>query len=143
VDEAAALSALALRSKGVWGYSPEFLERCRAELTIRPEDLVPLRAHVADEGGRLLGFFTVRGGPPEGELDCLYVDPSAIGGGVGRALLQTAVAVARAEGFRALAIHGDPNAEAFYLRHGAIRVGEVPSASIPGRMLPLLRLTID
>jgi len=102
-----------------------------------------LRAHVAEETGALLGFFTVRGAPPDGELDCLYIEPAAIGRGVGGALLRAAIALAGSEGFRALAIHADPNAEAFYLRHGAARIGEVPSGSIPGRTLPLLRLPID
>jgi GNAT superfamily N-acetyltransferase len=143
LDEAAALSALALRSKAFWGYSPEFIEQCRAELTLRPEELGALRAHVADDRGELLGFFTVRGAPPEGELDCLYVDPAAMRRGLGRALLAAARALARREGFRALAVHSDPNAEAFYLRHGATRVGDVPSASIPGRTLPLLRLALE
>jgi GNAT superfamily N-acetyltransferase len=143
VEEAAAISSLALRSKGYWGYSPEFLEQCRAELTLRSEEIAAHRAHVADEGGQLLGFFTVRGTPPEGELDCLYVDPGAMGRGVGRALLDAALALARTEGFRALGIHADPNPEAFYLRHGATRIGVVASGSIPGRALPLLRLAID
>jgi GNAT superfamily N-acetyltransferase len=142
-DEAVAISALALRSKGLWGYSPEFLERCRPELTIRPAELSALRAHVAEEAGALLGFFAIRGAPPEGELDCLYVDPSAIGRGVGGALLRAAMALARTEGFCALTIHSDPNAESFYLRHGATRTGDTPSGSIPGRRLPLLRLSID
>lgn len=32
----------------------------------------------------------------------------------------------------------DPNAAAFYERHGARRIGEAPSdAGIPGRMLPV------
>ncbi len=142
-DEAEALSTLALRSKAVWGYSEEFLERCGAELTVTAEDVGRLRAHVADDEGALLGFFTIRGAPPEGELDSLYVDPAFIGRGVGRALLDAARVLARGAGFRALAIHADPNAEAFYLRHGATRVGEVPSGSIAGRSLPLLRLAID
>ena len=142
-DEAAALSALALRSKALWGYSPEFLEQCRPELTLRAADLSARRAHVGEEAGTLLGFFTVCGVPPEGELDCLYVDPSAIGAGVGRALLRAAMALARTEGFVALAIQSDPNAESFYLRHGATRTGDTPSGSIPGRSLPLLRLPID
>ncbi|WP_067619878.1 hypothetical protein [Alicyclobacillus acidiphilus] len=38
-----------------------------------------------------------------------------------------------------LTIRPDPNAEPFYLAMGAQRVGEVPSGSIPGRMLPLLQ----
>lgn len=47
--------------------------------------------------------------------------------------------VARALGLSSLLIDADPNAEGFYLRMGAERVGEVPSGSISGRMLPLLR----
>jgi GNAT superfamily N-acetyltransferase len=140
--EAAALSELAIRSKAVWGYDEAFLERCRVELTIRPEQIGPWRAHVAEEGDAILGFFTVRGEPPEGELDSLYVAPEAIGRGVGRALLDEARRVARREGFRALQIHADPNAEAFYVKHGAVRVGEVASGSIAGRALPLLRLAL-
>jgi GNAT superfamily N-acetyltransferase len=66
-----------------------------------------------------------------------------MGRGVGRALLDAALALARTGGFRALGIHADPNAEAFYLRHGATRIGVVASGSIPGRALPLLRLAID
>jgi len=53
------------------------------------------------------------------------------------------MALARTEGFLALAIHSDPNAESFYLSHGATRTGDTPSGSIPGRILPLLRLAID
>jgi GNAT superfamily N-acetyltransferase len=140
--EAAALSALALRSKGFWGYSPEFLEACRAELTLRDELLAKQRTYVAEHGGAVAGFFTVTGEPPEGELDCLYVDPGAIGRGVGRALLKAAIELARGEGFRALRIDADPHAEDFYVRHGAVRIGTVPSGSIPGRELPLLRLAI-
>jgi GNAT superfamily N-acetyltransferase len=140
--EAAALSALALRSKGHWGYSAEFLEACRAELTLRDERLLEERAHVAEQDGVVVGFFTVTGAPPEGALECLYVDPVAIGRGAGRALLDAAIDLARREGFRALTIDADPNAEAFYLRQGAVRVGSVPSGSIPGRVLPRLRLAL-
>jgi len=38
-------------------------------------------------------------------------------------------------------IDADPNAEGFYLKMGAERVGESPSGSIPGRMLPLLQVS--
>jgi GNAT superfamily N-acetyltransferase len=140
-EEAAELSELAVRSKAVWGYDDAFLERCRDELTLRPPDIAVRRTQVVEDGA-LLGFVTVCGEPPAGELDALYVAPGAIGRGVGRALLDAATTLARAEGFRSLRIHSDPHAEAFYLRHGARRVGEVASGSIPGRVLPLLRLDL-
>jgi SAM-dependent methyltransferase len=41
-----------------------------------------------------------------------------------------------------LTIDADPHAEAFYVAMGAARVGESPSGSIPGRMLPRLELSV-
>ena len=38
-DEAALLSALALRSKAYWGYDTAFIEACVAALTIVPESV--------------------------------------------------------------------------------------------------------
>jgi GNAT superfamily N-acetyltransferase len=142
-DEAAALTGLVLRSKAYWGYDEEFLARCRQELALLPEELETLRTHLAErDGGAPLGVVTIRGAPPEGILDHLYVEPSAMGLGVGRMLLRAARDIARSSGFSALLIHSDPNAEAFYLREGAVRAGSVPSGSVSGRMLPLLRLDL-
>ncbi|HEU4410261.1 MAG TPA: GNAT family N-acetyltransferase [Polyangiaceae bacterium] len=143
-DEAAALSALALRSKAHWGYDAAFLERCRDELTLRPADLLSRHAAVAELGGRVVGFVTIEGEPPEGEIGALFVEPDLIGSGsgAGRALFAHAAAVARSAGFACLLIDADPGAEGFYLRLGARRVGEAPSGSVPGRMLPRLAYEI-
>ncbi|MGP4112678.1 GNAT family N-acetyltransferase [Streptomyces sp. 4N509B] len=140
-EEAALLSELALRSKGHWGYDEDFLERCREELTLRPGDVEQRRTAVAERHGRVLGFVTVQGDPPDGELGMLFVDPPAIGGGVGRLLFEHALAVAQTLGFTRLEIGADPHAEAFYRAMGATRVGKVPSGSVPGRELPLM--TVD
>ena len=138
-DEVGALSELALRSKAYWGYDSDFLEACRDELTFSATDAA--RIVVAESGGAPVGLYTVDGRPPEGVLTNLWVDPDAIGSGVGRRLWTHAVESARAGGFSGLLIDADPNAEGFYLRMGAERIGEQPSGSIPGRMLPLLRFS--
>lgn len=141
-DEAHLLSELAFAAKAHWGYTREFLESARAELTLTAAQLASRRAHVLEQAGQVLGFFTVAGDPPRGELADLFVSPRAMRRGIGTALLQAAQEVAARAGFRELDIHADPNAERFYLDRGAIRVGEVPSGSIPGRRLPLLRLSL-
>jgi len=110
---------------------------------VRSEQLAALRAHVLEREGSILGFFTLAGDPPEGELVHLYVDPAAIGAGVGVTLFRAACEIARREGFRRLLIHSDPNAVPFYSRQGARQVGEVPSGSIPGRLLPPLELDLS
>jgi len=140
--EAAILSGLALRSKGYWGYSESFLEKCRNELTYTPEQCGSGDVFVADRDGDVLGFSAIDGTPPAGELLALFVDIGAMGRGVGGELLRHALMVARDRGFRSLTLDADPGAEPFYLRHGAVRIGEAPSGSIPGRVLPRLRLDL-
>jgi len=57
-------------------------------------------------------------------------------------LLRDARDHARCLGYELLTIDADPYAEAFYVHGGAVRSGETPSGSIPGRMLPRLELAV-
>ena len=139
-DEAEPLSELALRSKAYWGYDEAFMAACRDELTVPAPQVEARRTMVAERDGRVLGFVTVEGDPPEGELGMLFVEPDAIGRGIGRLLLEHAVTAARRLGFERLLIEADPNAEPFYLAMGATRIGLTPSGSIHGRSLPLLSI---
>jgi GNAT superfamily N-acetyltransferase len=141
-EECAALTALALESKAWWGYDDAFMDACRDELTVRAADVERGRVRVAEHDGDLLGFHGVMFSP-EPELEWLFVAPAAIRHGVGRALLDDARRIARSAGVPSLRIESDPNAEAFYVAHGARRIGEVPSESIPGRVLPLLELDLS
>jgi GNAT superfamily N-acetyltransferase len=153
-EEADELGALAFRSKAYWGYDAAFMEACREELKVPADQVVARRAYVAVSRGsdadpaagewrqRILGFGTVEGEPPAGELGMLFVDPPAIGRGVGSALISHLKAVASGLGFHRLTIAADPNAEPFYLAKGAVRIGGVPSGSILGRTLPLLALAL-
>lgn len=135
-DEATVLSDLALRSKAHWGYDKAFLESCRAELTLQPEELAVQRATVAEVDGQVVGFYTLAGEPPAAELAFLYIEPDHIGGGIGRRLWQHAVDTARKHGIERFTIDAEPAAETFYRKMGATQIGSVTSGSIPGRMLP-------
>jgi GNAT superfamily N-acetyltransferase len=137
--EAAALSALALRSKAHWGYGERFLERVRPLLIFTEADLAGSPVYVLSVDGDAMGVYRLSGSPPEGELEDLWLDPSLIGLGYGRRLFDHARRTARGLGFRSLLIEGDPNAEGFYVAMGASRVGTRRSSS--GRTLPLLRVT--
>lgn len=138
-DEAAALSELALRSKAHWGYDAQFLEACRPDLTLHPHEITARRTCVAEESGRVVGFYTLEGDPPEGELGNLWIDPPHMGRRVGRRLWEHAMESARALGFAAVLVEADPHAEGFYTAMGAERIGGVPSPVVPGRVLPRLR----
>ena len=143
-DEAEALSELAIRSKGHWGYDEAFLAACRAELSFSADDLANAPTFVADGPDGVGGFYRllvrVDG---VGELDDLFVDPAFIGHGVGKRLWEHAVAQAAALGCAEMVVQSDPFAEGFYRAMGAERVGELESGSVPGRMLPLLRYGLE
>ncbi len=141
-DEASMLSDLALAAKGFWGYDQAFMESCRAELTFSPDEVGRRRIVVADLGGLVAGFYSVDGEPPVGELGNMWVRPNEIGTGLGRVLWQDAMTAAAAAGFEYLEIGSEPNAEGFYLKMGAERIGATPSESIPGRVLPLMRVKV-
>jgi GNAT superfamily N-acetyltransferase len=142
-DEAGLLGQLALRSKAHWAYDQEFLDACRAELMFEAAEVPARRIHVAEVDDRVLGFYSLDGEPPEGEIGNMWVEPAAIGSGLGRRLWRHAVELAERCGYTVLRIDADPYAEGFYLAMGAVRVGQSPSGSIPGRMLPMLQYNVN
>lgn len=133
-----------MRSKGHWGYDAAFLEECRADLALTAEEIASSAVVVYENESDIAGYYRLL---PVGDgvidLDAIFVDPAAIGQGVGKRLWRHAVAQARQLGFQTMTIQSDPNAEGFYLAMGATRVGELESTVTPGRMLPLLRYALE
>jgi len=145
VDEAPHLSALCVRSKAYWGYDAEFMRLSLPSLQVDPAAIENGRVFVAaGVGDRPLGVATCAL-LDERDVDLvhLFVEPRALGCGVGRALFAAALAWARKHGRRRLLIASDPNAVGFYRRQGAADAGTVPSEAIPGRVLPLLACAVD
>ena len=142
--DAAAVSELGIRSKASWGYGPEEMAIFARELTFSGED-IPSRtdAAVAMVDGEVVGYFTLRA-HPNGvtELEHLFVHPDWFHQGIGKALLQAALRAARDRGIDTITIIADPNSTGFYLKHGAVVVGEHTS-SIKGRTIPVLSMPTD
>jgi GNAT superfamily N-acetyltransferase len=136
-SEAPDLTALCLRSKAHWGYDAEFMRRCVSSLTVSEQSIAEGRVLVAtDEAGRAVGTVSVMQDGDDAELGLMFVDPSAIGGGIGRTLFGEAVKLARRLGYRRMTILADVNAAPFYERMGARFLHDAPSDAIPGRTLP-------
>lgn len=142
-EEAGFLSDLAVRAKGYWGYDADFLEDCRIQLAVYPDEVVTRRVTVAAKNDVIVGFYALDGRPPAGELSLMFVDPEHIRGGVGRQLWAHAVATAHDAGLATVEIDADPFAEEFYLAMGAVRTGSTPSSVRPGRELPQLTFTVS
>lgn len=142
-NEAKLLTDVALRSKAYWGYSDDFMEACRQELTYTADDMRRLSFWVGEVGGRVVGFYALeKVSQDDVELEALFVEPAFIGKGYGQALIEHAKRQAAAGGAKRLVIQGDPNAERFYRAAGGELAGTEESASIPGRYLPLFHISL-
>jgi GNAT superfamily N-acetyltransferase len=142
-DEASALTDLAMRAKASWGYADDFLEACRAELTITPATLDAWRFWVAEKNrGGIVGMIALGDAADHAEVEDFFVAPEAQGEGVGRALMDAFQAECRARGLSRIEVDADPNAEAIYARLGFRTVGRSRSGSIPGRFLPRMVRTV-
>lgn len=142
-DELPALSELCLRSKAVWGYDDAFMAACMEELTLRPSDLTTTHLQLAEDEQGCLGMAQIAMVDDDAaSLEAMFIEPARMGCGAGRMLFGWAVEQARTLGAKTMMIESDPGAAAFYRHMGAYGVGEAPSGSIPGRMLPLLKLDL-
>jgi GNAT superfamily N-acetyltransferase len=122
-DETATLTHIAFSAKRHWGYSEKWMEVWREVLTIQPEFVASHETYVAMVDARIVGFYALARNDGKMDLAHLWVLPDAMSQGIGRSLFVHAAARTRALGFRYLEIESDPNAEGFYQRMGAQRVG--------------------
>jgi GNAT superfamily N-acetyltransferase len=137
--DADALTRITFAAKRHWGYPDRWIERWRETLTISPEFVRLNETYAAAVEGKPVGFYALVGEGREIELEHLWVLPEFIGTGIGRALFDHAVRKAASLGVQVVRIESDPNAEGFYRRMGARRVGEI-SYPMDGqkRTLPIL-----
>jgi N-acetylglutamate synthase-like GNAT family acetyltransferase len=91
---------------------------------------------IAEAAGSPVGFaalvFRANG---EADLDALFVEPDLWRCGVGRALIEHCVDVARGAGSRALHVVGNPHAERFYSAVGFEVVGTTGTRFGPGLLM--------
>src|SRR5262245_38493505 len=123
--DAQALTRLVFRAKAFWGYPKEWMEAWRKELTVTSDYVAQHRVVLAEAEQRLVAFYGLEFRTDVAHLEHLWVEPAHIGSGLGRKLLALACEDARNHGYDVMELVADPNAEGFYLRQGAIRIGEI------------------
>jgi GNAT superfamily N-acetyltransferase len=141
-QEAATLTQIAHDAKRHWGYPEHWIQHWQADLTISPEFIGDNLVYIAERESEIIGFVALVVRKDKAELEHLWVAPPHIGTGVGKELFIYAMQGAAGENVREVEISSDPDAEGFYQRMGAQRIGEVTS-EIEGQPRMLPRLTVD
>jgi GNAT superfamily N-acetyltransferase len=138
-EDAAVLTEIAFAAKRHWGYPERWIQNWQDILTMRPEFIAANVTYCAIEDARAVGFYLLTNESDGLHLDHLWIAPRAMGCGIGRDLFEHAIEQTRRLGHRTLKIEADPNAEGFYARMGARRVGvTVTNIENQRRELPLL-----
>ncbi len=136
------LTRIAHDAKRVWGYPESLVRLWRDDLTVTPGFVDDHPVYCAVRGAEILGFYALSGRGRTWELEHLWVGPRHMGSGVGRRLFAHLRRRVLAAGGSRLRIESDPNAEGFYRRMGARRIGT--TASRPeGRALPVLVVPVS
>jgi N-acetylglutamate synthase-like GNAT family acetyltransferase len=141
-DEADVLTEIAHAAKRHWGYPESWIEHWQADLTITPEFIARNEMYVAMIDEEVVGCCALVFSAALAELEHMWIRPRHMGTGVGRALFLHARERAANLEISVLEISADPNAEGFYERMGARRIGEVQS-EIEGQPRVLPRLSVD
>ena len=137
-EEADILTGIACAAKRHWGYPENWIREWAPLLTITPETIARLETWCAETGGGVVAFCAVNWQGERASLEYLWVLPFQMGQGVGRALFEHAVELARARGCDRLEIESDPYAAGLYEKIGAEQAGQRAS-EVEGqpRMLPV------
>lgn len=139
-DEGETLRAIAIASKGHWGYDQDFLTRFGAILSLSRDWIRLHDVWVLEEDGDVAGFYGLIHHGEVTELDDLWLLPAHIGKGHGRRLFEHAAARAREHGALRLEWEAEPNATGFYERMGGRPVRETTSQL--GRKLSIFALDL-
>jgi len=143
-DEAEALTALAHAAKRHWDYSEEWINHWEADLTITPDFIADNEVFVATIDDEIAGCCALVLSEKLTELEHMWIDPKHMRKGVGRALFEHTKRRAEELGSNTLELSADPNAESFYERMGAKRIGEVPADVLgQSRVLPRMRMELS
>jgi GNAT superfamily N-acetyltransferase len=141
-EDATILTKIAHDAKRHWGYPEHWINHWQDDLTISPDFIAGNEVFVAESEGNLLGFYALIIRKEKAELDHMWVAPAHIGTGVGKELFLHAMQRAAGENISEVEILSDPNAEGFYRKMGAHRIGEAVS-EIDGQPRTLPRLIVD
>ncbi len=130
IGESDDLTQLAIDSKAHWNYTPEQIQMWRAELTVPIDAITSGRTYVGEIDYNIVAMMVLTPAALKWRLDYFFVAPAQIGQGIGKAMFQQAIDMAKKGGARAVTIDADPHDESFYVDCGAVRSHTV-AAPIP------------
>ncbi|WP_432407685.1 GNAT family N-acetyltransferase [Wukongibacter sp. M2B1] len=143
ICEAKILTDLVVRSEAYWGYDSAFMENFRSLYRVTEEFINNNETFVMEEKEGIIGFYAILIDEKETSLEYFYIDSKSIGRGYGKLLWEDMIKNCKEQGIDAITFVTSPQAKEFYIKMGAIQVGEVDSIVITDRKIPRLVYIIE
>jgi len=142
-QHAGVLTEIAIAAKRHWNYPETWIQSWIPQLTISSEYISSNEVWMMTDEGNPIAFYTLSQDEEGYELGHLWVLHEYIGMGIGRQLFNHALERCKRLHIPALKIYADPNAQAFYEKMGAYKVGEHHS-EVDGqpRILPVMEIQL-
>lgn len=136
------LEDLQLRASTYWPTYRAHLAAHPGVVAIPPAQIADGLVRVAEHRGEVAGFAVLlRPVARACELDGLFVEPSHMGTGIGRLLVEDAARIARSQGAKWIDVIANPDAVGFYERVGFSGDDEVATRFGPARRMRLALVT--
>ena len=142
-DQAKVLTEIAFAAKRHWGYPERWIQLWSPILTVSPDFIEKNDTYISLKDEKAIGFYAIAIDGKKASLEHLWVLPEYMGKGIGAKLFKHALSRCKEVGAHTLEIESDPNAQGFYERMGAKRIGQSAS-EVDGhpRILPILEIAI-
>ncbi len=104
------------------------LESYRPELEVFEEDILAGSVYVGTIDEKIVGFYALSSDLQKQRLHFLFIEPSMIGHGYGKALWHHALSIANAKGWQSISFYADAYAaNAFYKYQNCKVIGSMES----------------
>jgi GNAT superfamily N-acetyltransferase len=140
-EQAEILTKITLAAKRHWGYPESWIQSWIPSLTITSAYILKHETWAAIIDKECVGYYSLKYEDKSLWLDNLWVLPEFMGQGIGKYLFQHALERSRAQGVYNIKIESDPNAQTFYEKMGAHKIGEHQTqAGRQPRSLPIMEI---
>ena len=143
VENVEVLNDIMKRSIAIWNYSAKEIEETTKKLAITTESIDKSICCIAELNGLIKGFFCIEPSKSEKTSEAkFYIEPDSIREGLGTMLWKQVISELKNKGIKHFKILVDRNAQGFYEKLGAVKVGEQPSEIIEDYMHPIMNYNI-
>ena len=142
-EHASELTEIAISAKRHWNYPDRWIELWTPSLTISTDYILQNETWMAVVNVTPIGFYSLHRDDEILWLDNLWVLPDFMRQGIGKKLFRHAVERSRVLDVPILKIEADPNAQSFYEKMGAYKVGESRNqVDDQPRILPIMEINL-